>query len=512
MAVRFNINNPDSCQRAYLNYHCYGNTMNISPSDMGAILARWGDKVESWEKSATTNDSVDYEFDNSDFEKYKDQYGDDVNIGVEHGRGTLDLGVAATGIILRKTAEKTFEKSGEKVAGWALERAGNKAAKKAVKKATQEQIEKAGEKALIEQAKNTPRGVHVTKDKLSEAGKKAIGDEAASEATTEVTAESGAQSIGCIIGCVMAAATATTYWVKRPNKEEVKIVNELNEKMGTAQTNLVTEQETMAKTQEEIVTLVGEAEIANEEANSFIAEQEASQQFTLTTINSIKAKQESGARLTASERSLFKDNVKLLNESNVAQNTASTDTQDEVASLYSEIEGKQTVYDTTADTMSDIQGMTEYAESMDTATAFSCGIEAVAQGLNTVSGYKSAGEATALATSGSWAFGATAWAYAFAAMGYAAAAASALGAAEQVKNTIDVTKEISNRNNTQDLNSSTQEIYNQEVDALAGSLGYIEDLEYEIPELNDTSGMVLAADKPEEPEEELKKKTEDETI
>jgi hypothetical protein len=47
--------------------------MNISPSDMGAILARWGDKVETWERSAENSDSVDYEFDNSDFEKYKDQ-------------------------------------------------------------------------------------------------------------------------------------------------------------------------------------------------------------------------------------------------------------------------------------------------------------------------------------------------------------------------------------------------------------------------------------------------------
>ena len=113
MTVRFNINNPDSCQRAYLNYHCYGNTMNIGPSDMGAILARWGDKVESWEKSATTNDQVDYEFDNSDFEKYKKEgfknaeskYDEGVNLGAEKARGIGSLAWSGASFIGTTTGQ-----------------------------------------------------------------------------------------------------------------------------------------------------------------------------------------------------------------------------------------------------------------------------------------------------------------------------------------------------------------------------------------------------------------------
>lgn len=520
MAVTFNINNPDSCQRAYLNYHCYGNTMNISPADMGAILAKWGDKVETWEKSAEANDSVDYEFDNSDFEKYKDQYSGNGNcVGGEIARGVGDLASPITGMAL-KTAVKngTIAKTTvEKGAAYlmakdatkeTLKEAGKKGVGKAGRKAGRTAYSKAGEEITKEGA------TEATKTSATEAAKGAAGDEASKKITEETSkkaTEDSAKSLGCIIGCSMAFATGLAYTLKQPNKEEAGVVKELNEKMGTAQSNLITQQNEMATAQEEIVTMVGEAEAKNEEANSFIAEQEATQQFTLTTINSIKAKQESGARLTASERSLFNDSVKLLNESNVAQSTAGTDAQDEVASLYSEIEGKQTVYDTTADTMSDIQGMTQYAESMDTATAVSCGIEAAAQGLNVISGGKSAIEAGQLALSGSWAFGATAWAWAFVALGAAGAAMSGVGAIQQgtyLKQTID---EIGNRKNTQGLNTSTQEIYNQELDAYAGSMSYVEELDYEIPDLDDTTDLVLAQDKPVETQEkqELKKKTEE---
>lgn len=470
MAVRFNINNPDSCQRAYLNYHCYGNTMNISPSDMGAILARWGDKVESWEKSATTNDQVDYEFDNSDFEKYKKdsfqnaetKYDNGVNIGVEHARGTSEVLWSGTSLALGTSLTKNVVDNAK---------------------------DKATEAANETLTKKTKTGKFFEK--------------------INNKTEKHDFSWGVIAACLMVGATGLAYHLKKPNEDEMDAVKELNEEMGVAQSELMTQQEEMAKTQEEITKLVCEADLANEETNAFVAEQEATQQLKLSTINSIKTKQESGAKLTASERSLYKESVTLLTESNTAQANAATEAQDEVAGIYSDIETKQGVYDSTAQTIGEKQGLTDYAESIDVATAHSCGMEATAQGLNVISATKSATKAFKLAACSGW-FGI--------AYGVAGAAAvlggvrSAFGVIEQGKGLVDATKEISNRKNTQDLNSSTLEIYTQEIDAFAGSLGYIEDLDYEIPELDDTSGMVLAADKPEEPEEERKKKTEDETI
>lgn len=466
MAVRFNINNPDSCQRAYLNYHCYGNTMNISPADMGAIISRWGDKVESWEKTATTNDQIDYEFDNSDFEKYKNegynnaktQHGDGINIGGEHARGTADAAFAGASLFVgpskatitaaKKVAEDTAKGEGKTALGRAWDRAG----------------------------------------KVRDAQKEAEGF-----------------NWGVIASCAMVLATGLAYTLKKPNEDEMNAVKKLNEEMGTAQANLMTQQEEMADTQAEIVTKVGEAETANEEANAFIAEEEATQQFIINTINSIKAKQESGVQLTASERALYNESVKLLNESNVAQSSTGTETQDEVAGIYSEIEGYQGTYDNAAQTIGNIQGLTSYAESIDNATAWSCGIEAAAQGINVASAFTNAKKAIQMASCSGW-FGI---AYGIAAAGAAAGGVmSGIGVYEQGKGLSDAMKEIDSRKNTQGLNTSTQEIYTQEIDAFAGSLGYIEELDYEIPDLDDTSDMILAPDKPVE-EPVVKKKTEE---
>ena len=263
MAVRFDINNPNSCQRAYLNYHCYGNTMNISPSDMGAIIARWGDKVESWEKTATTKDSVDYEFDNSDFEKYKDQYKGNGNcVGGEIARGVGDLASPVAAMALKTVAKngtsKVMNATIEKGAAYLMAKNGAKelggkaareAGREAAKNASASIAKETSTIATEETAKALGEGAT---QKAAEATGKKAGEKAAEEAT-----KNSAQSLGCIIGCTMAAATGAAYWAKQPNKEEVGVVRELNQKMGTAQGNLATQQQEMSSAQNEIVAIVG---------------------------------------------------------------------------------------------------------------------------------------------------------------------------------------------------------------------------------------------------------------
>ena len=101
--------------------------------------------------------------------------------------------------------------------------------------------------------------------------------------------------------------------------------------------------------------------------------------------------------------------------------------------------------------------------------------------MNSLSSFKSGVQAFSLATSGSWAFGATAWAYAFAAMGFAASASSGLAAAEQFTWAGDVGKEIDIRKQTEDLNAETLDVYTEEVDSYAGWMQGVDDLELEIP-------------------------------
>ena len=110
MAIRINLESQESCWRAYLNYHCYGNSMGITGEEMGAIVNRWGDQIPTWQKNAQTNDEVKYEFDDSEFEDYKaegyndakEEHGEDVKLGGETAREIGDgifTGISLTGSI-----------------------------------------------------------------------------------------------------------------------------------------------------------------------------------------------------------------------------------------------------------------------------------------------------------------------------------------------------------------------------------------------------------------------------
>ena len=78
--------------------------------------------------------------------------------------------------------------------------------------------------------------------------------------------------------------------------------------------------------------------------------------------------------------------------------------------------------------------------------------------------------------------GFNAWAWACAAMGAAAGVMSGIGTAEQFKWAGEVGTEIGMRKDTQDLNTATQDIYDEEIDAYDGLMTGVEDLELEIPD------------------------------
>ena len=69
------LNSISSCQKAYINYHCEGNSMNVTKQEMCEIVRRYGDYLGTWQEAAENDDCVDYEFDDSDFEEsYDDGY------------------------------------------------------------------------------------------------------------------------------------------------------------------------------------------------------------------------------------------------------------------------------------------------------------------------------------------------------------------------------------------------------------------------------------------------------
>ena len=49
-----NINSEASCRRAYINYHCYENSMGVTMREMAQIEQRWQNRLASWQNSVSS--------------------------------------------------------------------------------------------------------------------------------------------------------------------------------------------------------------------------------------------------------------------------------------------------------------------------------------------------------------------------------------------------------------------------------------------------------------------------
>ena len=517
-----NFNSEAYCRKVYLDYHCYGNTLNTSPQDMGKITQKWADRIPSWQESVS-NDQVEYEFDDSEYEMYidegyraaQDTTGYDGGKGGMIANGCVDGALSVAGTVGTLAGGKIFKKWTAKLATQeVLERGltevvengtveltkgeirqiaknGAKAgAEKFVGKGTEASVQKVAEAGAEEIGKEV--GDKVTEQVGEKAGEKAgekvgeevgkqVGDKVTTETTSQATKDAG-KTVGCIIGCIMGAATATKYLIQKPNKEQKEACDALQTEMTGAQAVLCGSQNEMAVMSNEIITLSDEANTRNEEANETIEEKKTEYDMYMQTYSALKAKIDAGEALTDSEKELYKEVVTYLTETGIVIEETAEQTTDEVADLYDEINSYQEGYDNVAETMGQVEGLTNYAEGFDKATKTMCYVEAGVQGLNVISSTKAAYEAFALGSSGSWAFGATAWAYAFAAMGAYGAVTSGIGAGQQIKWAGEVGTEIELREGTQMINTDTMAVYTEEVDAYAGWQEGVEDLTIAIPE------------------------------
>lgn len=493
----------------YLDYYCNDNKLGTSSSDIGQIKEMYKDKLESWQKSASTNDENEYKFDDDEFNTSKlrgkqaaaEATGHNGKTGKNIARGAADAVWAAGGIVASELTKKAVTKATEEALKKGVENGLTKgainAAKGAAKKTAEKGIKGTAEKTLgvfVDKATRTAAkeagseaAKEVTKESLTETVKKAseeTGEKVAETALTETgtqATKSVGESIGCIIGCTMALATGIAYVAKQPNKQEKEACDQLQGQMLGAQEVLGETQNEMAYMQDELVNLTDEANQANEDANSQIEEKKTEYDAYKATYEALKAKVDSGKGLTPAEKDLYKEIVALMTEAGIEIEETQEGTTDNVQSIYSDMETYQEGYDYAAETLGEIQGLTDYAAGIDTTAQVMCYVEAGAQAINVGGAAKSVWEATALATSGSWAFGATAWAWAFVAMGVAGGAMSTAGAAQQLSWAGEIGTEKQMREATQSLNAETTEIYTAELDIYDGLMGDVEDLELDMP-------------------------------
>lgn len=489
MAIRINIESQDTCWRAYLNYHCYGNTMNISPEEMGAIINRWGDQIPMWQENANTKDEVKYKFDDSEFENIKtesysntkDQYGDDVNTKGEKARAVADgvttgvSGVAATGASLVQVA------GAGKIAG---------------------KLGKVGD-FLNGGLWNITKG-------SGEAAK-----------STKATVGSWMGFIMSAASCIMSFIVGLMAKNKIANKEEHAAVMELQNEMGTQQEALTTEADNMAKYEEEIIKLSDEAQEANEASAQNIEGQKTSFDMSNRVYLNLRGKLQRGEALTAGERALYNKSVSTLQTTSSNIDLTITDTTEVLQTKGAEIAAYEGKYDMAVETIAEVQGVTDYAAEIDEITQKNCDSEKRTQTWNATFAGIAAGTmiASTVALAAQYAL---VWPVAVA-IGVAGAALTALAvlgtvwsgkaAAQQGEMSAQVGEEIVIRQSTQDMNADTQEIYDEQIDAFDGTLDFVtEGLKVIEPENTNAPENVISANSvtTPKPEDKPKKKPSDE--
>ena len=484
--MAINVNSEAECRKAYLNYHCYGNSMGISAEDMGRITAAYEGRIASWQDTVTS-DETEYDFDDSEYSKYiaegkkaaKDKTGCDAkNAGdyAESVGGALTsagvgffavMGSTVVGKAAEKVVEETIKQVGNEVVKETTETVIKEGVKEVTKKtaeATAEEAAKlAGKEAMTQTT--TMIGGTAVKEGAKESGKKALKN-----------------SASWSIAAPMAAGLATKYKVEKPNKKEKEACDALQIEMGGAQAQLSQTQSDMATMNAELTELSDEAYAYNEDANEEIEEQKTEYDDFLETFTELQDKIDNGESLSDSEKDLYMETHEMLNESGILIQEISDETSEEVTALYEEMDTYQDGYDIAAESMGEVQGLTDHAASFDEATQTMCYIETASQTLNAASGAKAGYQAGAAAVAS---LGFNAWAWACAAMGTGAALVSGLGANEQREFAGEIGNEIDMRENTEDINTMTMDMYVEEVDTYDGYMQGVEDLTIEIPENED---------------------------
>ena len=454
MAIQdsFNLSKATTSQayayKCWYNYNYGGNTMKISSKDMGEITQTWNGELKNWRATAS-NDENAYEIEDDDYstaklngkESAKDKTGYDGGKGGMIARGVTDTALSATGATISYIGVNVIgTKASQTVANGLGNMMGKKAASKAV-------------------------------DKLGEGG----------------LAESQGKTGTFIVAAPLSLAVGTAYMAKKPNKDQKEACDELQNTMQDAQASLAAAQEDMSSAGDEIVDLSDEAQAYNEDANDEIEDKKTEYDMYKASYDALMEKVNNGEALTEDEKALMKELVPMMQQLGVDIGDLSDETTDNVGEIYDEMGTYQDTYDNAASTMGEVEGVTDYAESFDEATRTMCYVEGAAQTLNAASGAKAALQAGKFAASGGIF---TAWAWGFAAMGAAGAAMSGIGTAQQFQWAGDVGTEIHARKATQDLNSTTTDMYDENIDIYAGQMEGVEDLELEIPEdMEDPEGM-----------------------
>ncbi len=400
--MSININSEAACRKAYLNYHCYGNSMNISADEMGEITKKWESKLNSWQ-ATVSNDENQYEFDDSDYANSK-----------EDGK-----------------------KQGEEATG----------------------------------------GKPSTAAGAVQSYGSGIGALGSAVCAAVALAKKGSGATLMWVAAGLCAAVPITYYAHKPNKDGKQACDTMQNEMANSKTALSETQADMENMANEIIDLSDQANETNEDANDNLEEQKTEYDMYKASYEALKAKAESGEPLTEEEKALYQELVKYMTETGEGIAETQEETTDLVGEIYEDMGSYQEGYDYAAETMGEVEGLTDYAESFDEKVRANCTAAETALYTNVAA---SGIVAAKLALDGN--IFTKAISIGMGVVAAAAGVASGIAAKEQNDWAGQVGTEIDLRKETQSFNTETMDMYDEEIDAYDGHMTGVEDLELEIPD------------------------------
>ena len=325
------------------------------------------------------------------------------------------------------------------------------------------------------------------KDKIANKAAKKAAKEGFNQGTKQAGKEAAKKvAVGDIITVGITTATLGMYAATKPNSDEHEASEVLRtQELPTAISDLHETQGNIEDTAAEIQEQTEEAEALKDGAAEAIEENKVVLEVHKARAEELKAKKATNVALTQDERAELKTLNKEMTTRSEAIGTTSEDANDEIGDIHADITDKQSDFDDAAETMSEVQGLTDFSDGFTKSGEVTSYVEAGAMGLNSASA--TAAGAKILAKS-AFSFGTTT---AIGLLGIATGVGSAAATTQQIGYAKDFSAASDLSEEVQGINNETNDFYEEELDNFVGAMDYVEnDLVVDIPddvEINDVN-------------------------
>ena len=467
-----NINSITDSYNAWYDYKYGGNTRGLSAGDIANIETRWKSNLASWKAQATKDENA-YEITDDSLGTAKSQGKSNAKASTGHS-GKADTWGTVKGAALGGAAAiggtVAAGVGGVKMAG---------AFSKTTTQAASSVKNIGGMSAAKDAIATDPGNTTVLKSNVDKV-KDAKGSS--------------------LVGAAVIAGTGTLVYAAAriirssdPNGDDARALYDLaNSILPDAQSELLGAESEMEDASERTIELT---EIVDESTDNTNTEmEEAYVEFLMYKEASriLADKANNGVKLTDEEKQFLKEATPIMQELGTFINGAAEENSEFTADAYDEIGGLQKNFDNAAETVAEVQGVTDYAADFDETTVSNTAVMGTVadlggQGGQAISaGGIMAGVVGAAKMGSIFTFGEG---VAMIALGATATVAGA-GASdqfgklkeEQTQYNQIAQAEVEVRAMTQDLDANIQASYEDQVSVYADNIAIVEDEEMEIPD------------------------------